>query len=226
MSLPEIPAWLRGSEMGLQIFAHDWTESGLGPIENWPPQLQLAVNIVLLLPSAAILLWGPDFIQIYNDRFRDTMGGKQPDALGQPVRVSWPEAWDFTAPIIEGVMMRRESHVFEEQRLVLNRKGAPEECFLRLTYSPVPGALPGQPGFDETPPGGVLVTVLDTTELVMLAGARRSGSSSRTRSRQSGSNCWKRYFVPRPRSSTCFEDRISFSNLPVMRITSLSAGAS
>ena len=166
MSLPEIPAWLRGSEMGLQIFAHDWTESGLGPIENWPPQLQLAVNIVLLLPSAAILLWGPDFIQIYNDRFRDTMGGKQPDALGQPVRVSWPEAWDFTAPIIEGVMMRRESHVFEEQRLVLNRKGAPEECFLRLTYSPVPGALPGQPGFDETPPGGVLVTVLDTTELV------------------------------------------------------------
>ena len=166
MSLPEIPAWLRGSEMGLQIFAHDWTESGLGPIENWPPHLQLAVNIVLLLPSAAILLWGPDFIQIYNDRFRDTMGGKQPDALGQPVRVSWPEAWDFTAPIIEGVMMRRESHVFDEQRLVLNRKGAPEECFLRLTYSPVPGALPGQPGFDETPPGGVLVTVLDTTELV------------------------------------------------------------
>ena len=44
--------------------------------------------------------------------------------------------------VIEGVMMRRESHVFEEQRLVLNRKGAPEECFLRLTYSPVPGALP------------------------------------------------------------------------------------
>ena len=166
MSPPEIPAWLRGSEMGVQIFAHDWTESGLGPIENWPPHLQLAVNIVLLLPSAAILLWGPEFIQIYNDHFRDTMGGKQPDALGQPVRVSWPEAWDFTAPIIEGVMMRCESHVFDEQRLVLNRKGAPEECFLRLTYSPVPGALPGQPGFDETPPGGVLVTVLDTTELV------------------------------------------------------------
>ncbi|SFH28892.1 PAS domain S-box-containing protein [Nitrosospira sp. Nsp14] len=166
MSLPEIPGWLRGSEMGEQIFAHDWAESGLGPIESWPPHLKLAVNIILLLPSATILLWGPEFIQIYNDRFRDTMGVKHPNALGQPVRISWPEGWDFTAPIIEGVMMRRESHLFDEQRLVLNRKGAPEECFLRLTYSPVPGALPGQPGFDETPPGGVLVTVVDTTDLV------------------------------------------------------------
>ncbi len=104
MSLPEIPGWLRGSEMGEQIFAHDWAESGLGPIENWPPHLKLAVNIILLLPSATILLWGPEFIQIYNDRFRDTMGVKHPNALGQPVRISWPEGWDFTAPIIEGVM--------------------------------------------------------------------------------------------------------------------------
>ena len=151
MSLPEIPGWLRGSEMGEQIFAHDWAESGLGPMKTGRRTFKLAVNIILLLPSATMLLWGPEFIQIYNDRFRDTMGGKHPDALGQPVRMSWPEGWDFTAPIIEGVMMRRESHLFDEQRLVLNRKGAPEECFLRLTYSPVPGALPGQPGFDETP---------------------------------------------------------------------------
>ena len=82
MSLPEIPGWLRGSEMGVQIFAHDWAESGLGPIENWPPHLQLAVNIILLLPSAAILLWGPEFIQIYND----------PSAIrwAQAARRPWP----------------------------------------------------------------------------------------------------------------------------------------
>ena len=58
--------------------------TGLNPVwvqENWPPHLQLAVNIILLLPSAAMLLWGPEFIQIYNDRFRDTMGGKHPTPL-------------------------------------------------------------------------------------------------------------------------------------------------
>ena len=100
MSLPDIPGWLRGSEMGEQIFAHDWGESGLGPIENWPPHLQLAVNIILLLPSAAILLWGPELIQIYNDRLSRPDGLQStPSALGQPVSECWPEAWDFTAPI-------------------------------------------------------------------------------------------------------------------------------
>ena len=107
MTQPEMPGWLRGSEMGERIFAHDWSES-LGPIESWPPHLKLATNIVLLLPSPAIVLWGPEFIQIYNDRFRHVMGRKHPNGLGQPVRESWQEIWDFLAPIYQGVMTRRD----------------------------------------------------------------------------------------------------------------------
>src|SRR6478752_1301070 len=114
MSLPDIPGWLRGSEMGEQIFAHDWGESGLGPIENWPPHLQLAVNIILLLPSAAILLWGPKLIQIYNDPYRALMGCKHPSGLGQPVNECWPEVWDFIEPICAGVLEQGESYRFDE----------------------------------------------------------------------------------------------------------------
>ena len=50
--------------------------------------------------------------------------------------------------------------------MVLNRKGMPEECFFKLTYSPVPGGLPGTPVSDMAPPGGVLMTVAEITELV------------------------------------------------------------
>lgn len=164
MTQPDLPGWLRGSEMGERMFAHDWSES-LGPIESWPPHLKLATNIVLLLPSPAIVLWGPKFIQIYNDRFREVMGRKHPNGLGQPVRESWQEVWDFLAPIYEGVMTRRESYLFDEQRLVLNRNGVPEECFFRLTYSPLPGALPEGSSHDAAP-GGVMVTVTETTEMV------------------------------------------------------------
>ena len=32
--IPNMPDWLRGSEMGELIFAHDWAESGLGPIAS------------------------------------------------------------------------------------------------------------------------------------------------------------------------------------------------
>ena len=107
MNQSEMPNWLRGSEMGELICAHDWTESGLGPIQAWPLNLKHAVNIILLLPSPAMLLWGPEFIEIYNDRCRDLMGGKHPICLGRPTHECWPEVWSFTAPICEGVMQRR-----------------------------------------------------------------------------------------------------------------------
>ncbi len=162
----EMPAWLRGNEMGELIFIHDWTASGLGSILAWPPYLQLAINIVLLLPSAALLLWGPNFIQIYNDRFRDLMGGKHPNGLGQRVSECWPEAWSFVRPVCEAVMQRGESLTFDEYPLVLNRNGAPEESFFKLTYSPLPGGMPGETTSGTSVPGGVLVMVTETTELV------------------------------------------------------------
>ena len=164
--IPGIPDWLRGSEMGELICAHDWTESGLGPIQAWPLNLKLAVNIVLLLPSPAMLLWGPEFIEIYNDRCRDLMGGKHPICLGRPTQECWPEVWSFTAPICEGVMQRRESFIFDDQPLTVNRNGTLEEGFFKLTYSPIPGDVSNHGGIDTGMPGGVLVTINETTELI------------------------------------------------------------
>ncbi|MBA4141985.1 MAG: PAS domain-containing protein [Nitrosospira sp.] len=170
MKQPEMPGWLPDSEMGELIFARDWTESGLGPIAGWPPHLELAVSIILSLPSAAVLLWGPNLIQIYNSAFRDLMGGKHPGGLGQMASACWPEAWSFIGPICEGVMKRGASFSFDEQRLVLNRSGTPEEAFFNLTYSPVPGGtqdlMPSKSVSETGVPGGVLVTVSETTELV------------------------------------------------------------
>lgn len=152
--------------MGRVIFEYDWSASGLSSVRAWPVHLKLAVEMVLSLPSAAILLWGPDFIQIYNDAYRDLMGRKHPDGLGQGVAASWPEVWDFVGPICHSVMREHKTHTFEDQRLVVDRRGMPEESFFRLSYSPVPGALPEDSGSRRAPPGGVLVMVAETTELV------------------------------------------------------------
>lgn len=173
----EMPGWLRGSEMGELIFIHDWTESGLGPIDTWPPHLKFVVNIVLLLPSAALLLWGPNLIQIYNDRYRDLMGRKHPNGLGQTVSECWPEAWDFVGPVCEAVMQRGESLTFDEQRLVLYRSGEPEESFFNLAYSPVPGTMPDEMTSRTVMSGGVLVTVVETTAVVRA----RAREAERTR---------------------------------------------
>lgn len=171
--IPDMPPWLRGSEMGELIYARDWDESGLGPIPAWPPSLRLAVGMLLPLPSAGLLLWGPKLIQIYNDHYRDLMGAKHPGGLGQPVRECWPELWDFLGPICDGVMQRRESFMFDDKRLVVERHGTPEEAFFKLTFSPVPGGITeasvadgSDAGRDALAPGGVLVTVNETTGLI------------------------------------------------------------
>ncbi|MDQ3186319.1 MAG: PAS domain S-box protein [Pseudomonadota bacterium] len=165
-----IPNWLRGSEMGELIYVHDWTDSGLGPIHAWPPALKIAVNIVLLLPSPATLLWGPKLIQIYNDRCRDLMNAKHPMCLGRASRECWPEVWGFTGPVCEGVMQRRESFSFDDQPLTVNRNGSLEEGFFKLTFSPVPGDVSSEAsntgGIDMGMPGGVLLTINETTELI------------------------------------------------------------
>ena len=173
--IPNMPDWLRGSEMGELINAHDWTESGLAPIAAWPPNLQLAVSIILLLPSAGLLLWGPKLIQIYNDHYRDLMGAKHPGGLGQQVQECWPEVWDFVEPICDGVMQQRESFRFDDKRLVIERNGIPEEAFFKLTFSPIPGTIrdvsladkgiANGDGAGRNMPGGVLVTVNETTGL-------------------------------------------------------------
>ena len=171
--IPDMPPWLRGSEMGELIYARDWDESGLGPIPAWPPSLRLAVGMLLPLPSAGLLLWGPKLIQIYNDRYRDLMGAKHPRGLGQPVRECWPEVWDFLEPICDGVMQRRESFMFDDKRLVIERHGTPEEAFFKLTFSPVPGGIAeasvadgSDAGRDAPAPVGVFVTVNETTGLI------------------------------------------------------------
>jgi PAS domain S-box-containing protein len=167
----KLPYWLQGSEMGELIFAHDWSDSGLGPPSTWPPHLKFAINTMLSMPSAAMLLWGPDLLQIYNDRCRDLMAAKHSICLGRAPRECWPEVWDFASPICEAVMQRWESFDFEDKRLMVDRGNGPsEEVFVTLTYSPVPGNI-----FAEIPDGitaergeaaGILVTVTETTEVV------------------------------------------------------------
>ena len=144
--------------MARRCRALDWAATPLGPVETWPASLTTAAAIVLAAPVGMILLWGPELVQLYNDGYAAIMGAKHPRGLGQRNRECWPEVWDFTGPIYDAVRQRREAFRFEDQRLVLERGGVPEETFFTLTYSPVPaGAEAG------AAVGGILVLVIETT---------------------------------------------------------------
>jgi PAS domain S-box-containing protein len=143
--------------MGALIRLKNWAVTPLGAVEKWPQSLRTTVDLVLAHGFPMVALWGEDLIQIYNDGYREVMGGKHPAGLGQPTHQCWPEVWHINKPIYERVR-RGETLTFEDKLFPIMRHGALEDAWFTLTYSPLRdewGAIVG-----------VLVTVVETTAKV------------------------------------------------------------
>ena len=147
------------SEMGRAVAEFDWSSTPLGPPSRWPEGLRSAVSICLATRFPALVVWGPELIKIYNDGYRPVLGSaKHPRALGAPVREVWPELWDYIGPLFEKVLTTGVPTWHEDERLVIERSGFPEECFFTFSYSPL---------FDGDQIAGVLDLVFETTDKVV-----------------------------------------------------------
>src|SRR5262247_1603969 len=120
--------WLTGGgEMGKLIREMDWSQTPLGPIESWPQSLKTAVRIMLTSRQPIWLGWGEQLIKFYNDPYKEIVGGKHPSALGQPAAVVWRDIWNEIGPMLETAMGGVEGTYVEEQLLIMERNGYPEE---------------------------------------------------------------------------------------------------
>jgi PAS domain S-box-containing protein len=145
-----------GGEMGDIIRSKDWSQTTLGSPESWPQSLRTMVGVMLENPFAMYIAWGSDYTQLYNDAYRPILGAiKHPDALGRSSRDTFAEIWDTIGCMFDEVMQGK-SFRFTDMLLPLNRNGFMEDCFFDFSYSPV--------RLDNGEVGGVLVTVLETTE--------------------------------------------------------------
>jgi PAS domain S-box-containing protein len=145
--------------MGALIRAKDWSKTPLGPPETWPQSLRTSVSVCLNSRFPILLWWGPDLVKIYNDAYRLILGGKHPRALGARGRDVWPEIWEIIGPMLEGVLSRGQSTWSENQLLLLERQGFPEECYFTFSYSPIHGESGGVQG--------VFCAVTETTRQVI-----------------------------------------------------------
>lgn len=66
------------------IDATDWAATPLGPRESWPPALEIALQTALRCQLPMNIVWGPAFVQLYNDAYVSVLGHKHPAALGRP----------------------------------------------------------------------------------------------------------------------------------------------
>src|SRR5215207_3643514 len=152
------PAFLvGGGATGALIAAHDWSETPLGCIEDWPQSLKTITAFMLRSPVPLVLLWGEDGVMLYNDAYSVFAGGRHPQLLGSNVREGWPEVADFNDNVMR-VGLSGGTLAYKDQELTLYRYGRPEQVWMNLDYSPV---------LDETgKPAGVLAIVIETTERI------------------------------------------------------------
>jgi signal transduction histidine kinase/DNA-binding response OmpR family regulator len=148
-----------GGEMGARIRAFDWSSTPLGRPNDWPQSLKTSIRIMLMSRQPVWIGWGKDLIYFYNDPYFSIIGGKHPWALGRPTQKVWHEIWDVIAPMLDTAMSGDEGTYVEEQLLIMERNGYPEETYYTFSYSPIPD--------DEGSPGGIFCANTDDTERVM-----------------------------------------------------------
>ena len=146
-----------GGEMGRRIRAFDWSATPLGPPKGWPQSLRTAVRIMLTSRQPIWIGWGRELTYLYNDAYQSIIGGRHPWALGKPTRQVWREIWPQISPMLDQAMGGEGTYV-EEQLLIMERNGYPEETYYTYSYSPID---------DGGRPGGVICANTDDTDRVL-----------------------------------------------------------
>ncbi|WP_164851339.1 ATP-binding protein [Larkinella soli] len=135
----DIPEFLSGGgETGELMRSIDWSATSLGPAADWPRSLKTCVRIILTSRQPMFVWWGTDLVNLYNDPYKAIVGGKHPEALGQPASAVWREIWDQVGPRAEAALRTNEGTYDEALLLIMERNGYPEETYYTFSYSPVP----------------------------------------------------------------------------------------
>src|SRR5690242_3729225 len=129
--------FLSDGEMARRIRQKDWSQTPLGPMEQWPQSLRTAVSLCLGSNFPINIIWGPQHTQIYNDGYRDCCGDAHPRALGEDYRITWASAWPVIGASFERAYAGATTYL-ENQRMFLKRlNGALEETFFTFSHSPI-----------------------------------------------------------------------------------------
>jgi hypothetical protein len=151
------------TEMHRLMAALDWSRTDVGPVEQWPEALRIAVSLCLSSRFPICMSWGPGYTTFYNDAYGPIMGAaKHPRFLGRSFKECWAEVWDVVGPMIDSVIATGEATYSEDLLLLISRHEHVEEAYFTFSY----GAIRDRSGI-----GGMFCAVTETTERVL--GERR-----------------------------------------------------
>ncbi|KAL3425247.1 hsp90-like protein [Phlyctema vagabunda] len=117
----------------------DWSDTSIGPMDDWSPLLRSWCNLVLTQGMPAGIFWGPDSLMIYNEAFVEFAGAKHPDLMGQHPRTQFAEVWDHFEGILEHCRQTGKEVKEDDTCLFLKRRGFLEECYVSFAFIPIVG---------------------------------------------------------------------------------------
>ncbi len=144
--------------MSDRVRQFDWSRTPLGPTYQWPATLRTAVETCLNSTTPALLWWGSDLINIYNDAHVPVLGDRHP-ALGRRAAEVWADVWGAFAEDVGAVMGRGVPVIRDRVRFDLNRGGWTQEMYFTYTLGPISDGAGGI--------GGLLLIGLDDTARVL-----------------------------------------------------------
>jgi PAS domain S-box-containing protein len=127
---------IEGGETGALMRAHDWSASPLGLPATWPQALKTLVGVMLGSQQPMLIVWGPDYVTLYNDGYAAMCGARHPAALGGSFRDLWHDIWDQVEPILSRAYAGEATHM-DGIAFIMHRNGYPEETFFSFGYTPV-----------------------------------------------------------------------------------------
>jgi len=116
----------------------DWSATPLGPPDKWPALLRLLVDLCLDSEFPVQISWGPELLVLYNDAYIPLLGAdKHPWALGRPASEIGPHLWPASEEHLREVMETGRPYHSDDQRLIIDRHGYPEEAYFTFSLSAV-----------------------------------------------------------------------------------------
>ena len=123
-----------------RLLQHDWTNTSLGSLENWPAPLQAYLSVVFADNEAAVIYWGEDLLALYNEEFLRLVTDrltKPEDLMGIPFIQLWPELWSDFEPMLKSIAERGVGLETLEINLFPMQNDSIEETFWQGSFLPI-----------------------------------------------------------------------------------------
>ncbi|RIV20424.1 PAS domain S-box protein [Fibrisoma montanum] len=145
----------RGMVQQIQTF--DWSVTSLGPTRVWPRSLLTTVDTLLSADYPICLFWGSEYTFLYNDAFA-LLTDRAERELCIDAAAVWPTLWATVKPQVDAILSGSTAGRLTNIPIPMNKAGRSQPAYWDLSFGRVK---------EKEAIGGVLLTLLDTTQQVL-----------------------------------------------------------